>query len=748
MASTYTTSLKIQQIGNGEQAGTWGSTTNTNWTLTEQAITGIQSIVMSNADYTLSNLNGTLDEARNAVLVVTGTNSATRKIVTPLVNKTYIVYNNTTGGQNITIGGSSGSIVTIPNGLSVLVYCDGINYFTGITGLIGNQTISGNLIVTGNLTATGTSAFTGASTFSSDVSVTGDFLTSSLSSYDPATYTGGISGTTLTVVSSPAPVGKVFVGQRISGTGVTAGTQITALGTGTGGAGTYTVNTSQTVSNGTTITGVGAATTVTALSGDNSVQVANTSFVQDALATGSVGSISGINPVANGGTTRSTLTLNSLIAGNNTLPVRQIAAGTAGNILTSAAFGVASFTGVISTGTLTASALTGTLTEGATIVGTGVTVGTTINQLTSSAAAVTTKTYVSGGSIGSDKFVLNDATSLATGQLITGTGIPNNTFIQSISGTTITLTRAFTVQASGSYPVFTAGGAGTYTTTPSQTVSSTAMTASNGTSWTSAVPPSDSYRGQMFASAVFVGTISGTTLTVTSISGTTTYGYINIGNTVFGTGITGSPTIVSQTSGVTGKTGVYVLSVAQGVLSSFTMNNGTGSGTFVVPSLVSSFKVTLAGGGGGGGGSNACNNVNNAGNGGAGSTSSLGTAMTTTGGAGGTAANNGNGVDGANGTSTIAMYGQSAIFLRTSGASAAYGAGGSGAFGSQPDGCGCSGTQAGDGGLSTPSVAFITGLTAGASIAVTIGAGGTAGSAGAGGGPGGVGNPGFCLIEF
>jgi len=66
-------------------------------------------------------------------------------------------------------------------------------------------------------------------------------------------FTGVISTTTLT---ASAVTGTIAVGQVITGTGVTAGTVITALGTGTGGAGTYTVSASQTVSS-TTITVVG-----------------------------------------------------------------------------------------------------------------------------------------------------------------------------------------------------------------------------------------------------------------------------------------------------------------------------------------------------------------------------------------------------------------------------------------------------------------------------------------------------------
>ena len=60
-----------------------------------------------------------------------------------------------------------------------------------------------------------------------------------------ATVTGDITGTTLTVTAVTA--GTLSVGSVLSGTGITAGTTITALGTGTGGVGTYTVSLSQTV---------------------------------------------------------------------------------------------------------------------------------------------------------------------------------------------------------------------------------------------------------------------------------------------------------------------------------------------------------------------------------------------------------------------------------------------------------------------------------------------------------------------
>jgi hypothetical protein len=169
MASSYTTSLKIQQIGAGEQSGVWGSTTNTNWNLIEQAVTGVAQIVMANSNYTLSTLNGVSDEARCMVLVATGTNSAVWQIVAPLVKKFYVVNNTTTGGYAITIGAATGSIVSIPNGTVGQVYCDGTNFFSAQTGSAGNFNVNGTLtagaIVDSGSFSAATSTIAGLATF-------------------------------------------------------------------------------------------------------------------------------------------------------------------------------------------------------------------------------------------------------------------------------------------------------------------------------------------------------------------------------------------------------------------------------------------------------------------------------------------------------------------------------------------------------------------------------------------------------
>ena len=162
MASTFSPSLRIELIGDGDQSGIWGQTTNTNLgTLIEQAIAGVVTITMADANYTMTNFNGVSDEARNQVIVLTGTNTAQRNLIAPLVEKTYTIKNSTSGGFAVQIIGSSGTGVVIPNGITTTVYCDGTNFFTALSGTVGNFTVNGNLGVTGALTGT-TGVFSGA----------------------------------------------------------------------------------------------------------------------------------------------------------------------------------------------------------------------------------------------------------------------------------------------------------------------------------------------------------------------------------------------------------------------------------------------------------------------------------------------------------------------------------------------------------------------------------------------------------
>lgn len=142
MASTYSPALRLELMATGDQSGTWGDTTNTNLgTLLEQAITGYLSVAQGDvANLTLTTTNGASDQARNAVVRITGALTATRNVVIQTAAKLYTIANDTTGGFSIVVKTSGGTGVSVPPGAMVNVYSDGTNavqaanYWTGSIG--------------------------------------------------------------------------------------------------------------------------------------------------------------------------------------------------------------------------------------------------------------------------------------------------------------------------------------------------------------------------------------------------------------------------------------------------------------------------------------------------------------------------------------------------------------------------------------------------------------------------------------
>jgi hypothetical protein len=133
--STYSTTLRLELIGAGEQDGTWGDTTNSNLgDLIEAAITNVADINFIDANYTLSANNGLPDEARNAVLNLAGTNSAQRNLIAPAVEKTYIIKNGTGANVSITTNGAGANVV-VQNGETKQVFCDGTNFYESLTNV-------------------------------------------------------------------------------------------------------------------------------------------------------------------------------------------------------------------------------------------------------------------------------------------------------------------------------------------------------------------------------------------------------------------------------------------------------------------------------------------------------------------------------------------------------------------------------------------------------------------------------------
>jgi hypothetical protein len=390
MPTTYSQDLRFTLIGNGEQSGTWGDTTNVNiGSLIEDAISTTTAVAVSDDKQALTWANGAPDQSRCAGLNLSISPSwltpTAFELYAPPVEKLYLVKNSSGytatfyvataySGTTAAVGATS---VIIPTGKSVLVRSDGVdmveqlNHIAGDLSIAGNQSVTGNTTITGDLTVVGTTTFDSSANLSGTPTAptpaagsnntqiaTTAFVTSavgnvtnvlnitnwaitetfanqlaSISIASPAvvsvplapangtavsfsttgalpsgitantpyyvynrsgssynltttagsvqtatvstggTFTGSISGTTLSITG--ISTGTVSVGQIISGTGITAGTTITAFLTGTGNTGTYTVSVSQTVGS-ITITAVGTLVTVGAAPSNGDIVIFTT----------------------------------------------------------------------------------------------------------------------------------------------------------------------------------------------------------------------------------------------------------------------------------------------------------------------------------------------------------------------------------------------------------------------------------------------------------------------------------------
>ena len=136
MSSTYSTGLRIELQTTGENSGTWGTITNNNFSqVFEYAIAGVYSkAITTGTSTTLTNADGPQSQANNEArqnqLIFTGTVSTTHTIQFPATQKTYGIYNNISGGADISARlGATGNTVTITNGKYRLVSTDGTNWY-------------------------------------------------------------------------------------------------------------------------------------------------------------------------------------------------------------------------------------------------------------------------------------------------------------------------------------------------------------------------------------------------------------------------------------------------------------------------------------------------------------------------------------------------------------------------------------------------------------------------------------------
>ena len=157
MASTFSTDLKIELMATGENSGTWGTKTNTNLDLVQQAIVGFENIAITSTNTTLLMTDATISPARNAVLRFTGTITANCTVfVASGIEKPYTLQNATSGAFTVALNqvGGASVIFGAADKTTKLVYLNGTDAVDlGVVNLTAPQTLTNKTLTTPTLTS-------------------------------------------------------------------------------------------------------------------------------------------------------------------------------------------------------------------------------------------------------------------------------------------------------------------------------------------------------------------------------------------------------------------------------------------------------------------------------------------------------------------------------------------------------------------------------------------------------------------
>jgi len=153
MSSTYSSNLRVELIGSGDQAGTWGTTTDNNFAfIFDSAIAGINTVTISSTNQALTYVNGPTSTAalNQSIYAILKLNSAAAAsaIYAPPVSKQYIIWNNSsftiTIFNSTVIGNTTaaGAGIAIATGNKVMVWSDGTDFYA-----VQAQNLTGTLAI-------------------------------------------------------------------------------------------------------------------------------------------------------------------------------------------------------------------------------------------------------------------------------------------------------------------------------------------------------------------------------------------------------------------------------------------------------------------------------------------------------------------------------------------------------------------------------------------------------------------------
>ena len=131
MASTYSSNIQLELMATGEKAGTWGSITNTNLQILEQAASGYLELDVAAADVGLTLSNGATSNGKNLYFKLTGTLTANRTMTMPDgAERVFVVEDGTarsSSNYTLTVKTVTGTGLALPVGSTTLLYSDGTN---------------------------------------------------------------------------------------------------------------------------------------------------------------------------------------------------------------------------------------------------------------------------------------------------------------------------------------------------------------------------------------------------------------------------------------------------------------------------------------------------------------------------------------------------------------------------------------------------------------------------------------------
>lgn len=243
--ATYSTINGIKSISTGDEAGTWGTSTNTNLNILDAASRGYKKITVSDSDFTLEMDNNptSVENGHYFGIEFSGTNTASRTVTLEQNDHTvvYAFLNNT--GQDLVIkqGDGSGGTVTIGNTKGALVFCDGAGTGAKVTNLSSTLNTSSadqltnarDFSITGDITAAAVS-FDGTSNVALSAAITADSIVNA-----DINSSAAIADTKLATISTS---GKVSNSATTATNANTASAIVARDGSGNFSAGTITAS--------------------------------------------------------------------------------------------------------------------------------------------------------------------------------------------------------------------------------------------------------------------------------------------------------------------------------------------------------------------------------------------------------------------------------------------------------------------------------------------------------------------------